>query len=133
MAIILGILWLQRTRLPLALDLAQPPPSPVDPLFAGAPLARPPGIHGPLHGEVVERYGGRRDGDLDDSVTADPEQQHPLAGTAREAASNAVRHGAADRVRVTLRRGGRRRELLIHDNGAGVEVTELPAAVMDSG
>lgn len=72
--------------------------------------------------EVVERYGGHLDVELDDSVTADPEQQHALVRITREAASNAVRHGAAERVRVSLGRDGSTRELVIQDDGRGFDV-----------
>lgn len=72
--------------------------------------------------EVMKRYGGHLDVELDDSVTADPEQQHALVRITREATSNALRHGAAQRVRVSLGRDGRGRELVIQDDGTGFDV-----------
>lgn len=47
---------------------------------------------------------------LDDSVSADADQRHTLVRITREAVSNAIRHGRADRVRLRLTGGeqGRR-------------------------
>jgi signal transduction histidine kinase len=72
--------------------------------------------------DMAERYGGRLEVELDDSVTADPEQQHALVRIAREATSNAVRHGRADRVRLRLHQDEGSRQLVIEDNGCGFDV-----------
>jgi signal transduction histidine kinase len=78
--------------------------------------------------EMAERYGGEVEADLDDSVTCDPEQQHALVRIAREATSNAVRHGGADRVRLCLRSQGRCRQLVIEDNGHGFDMSAVQAS-----
>lgn len=75
--------------------------------------------------QVAERYGGRIDVQLDDSVTADQEQRHALVRITREAVSNALRHGGADRVCIHLARDESARRLVVEDSGRGFD----PAAV----
>jgi signal transduction histidine kinase len=73
--------------------------------------------------DVAQRHGARVLVDLDDSVRADQQQRHALARIVREAVGNALRHGGADCVRVTLEAtpaGGR---LVVRDDGRGFDVT----------
>jgi signal transduction histidine kinase len=71
--------------------------------------------------DVAERHGGRVMVELDDSVDADQSQRHALTRITREAVSNALRHGGADRVHLTLdsHLGGRR--LVVRDDGRGFD------------
>ena len=78
--------------------------------------------------DMAARYGGHLEVELDDSVTADPEQQHALVRITREATSNAVRHGEADRVGIRLHQDRNGRQLVISDNGHGFDVAEAEAA-----
>jgi len=76
--------------------------------------------------DVAERHGARVVVELDDAVTADQHQRHGLARIVREAVGNALRHGGADCVRVTLEAtpaGGR---LVVRDDGRGFD-TEAAA------
>jgi signal transduction histidine kinase len=66
--------------------------------------------------------------EVDDSISVQPEQQHALMRITREAVSNAVRHGKAERVHVTLSRTADRRRLVIQDNGQGFDVGRAVAA-----
>lgn len=71
--------------------------------------------------DVAERYGGRVMVELDDSVAADHHQRHALVRITREAVANAVRHGGAACVRITLEAtptGGR---LVVLDDGHGFD------------
>ena len=72
--------------------------------------------------QVAERYAAQLDVDLDNSVTADQEQQHALVRIAREAVSNAIRHGGAQRVCVRLVRDGGGHRLVVEDDGKGFDV-----------
>jgi signal transduction histidine kinase len=63
--------------------------------------------------------------EVDDSVRADQEQLHALVRITREAVSNAIRHGRADRVRLLLTDGDEGRQLLVQDDGVGFD----PSAV----
>lgn len=72
--------------------------------------------------EVAERHGGRVVVELDDAVHADQQLRHGLARITREAVGNALRHGAAECVRITLEAtptGGR---LVVQDDGCGFDV-----------
>ena len=72
--------------------------------------------------DVAERHGARVVVELDDSVQADQHQRHGLARIVREAVGNALKHGGADCVRVTLQAtpaGGR---LVVQDDGRGFDV-----------
>ena len=81
--------------------------------------------------DVAERHGARVVVELDDSVRADPSQRHGLARIVREAVGNALRHGGAECVRVTLEAtpSGRRR-LVVQDDGRGFDAS---ATAYDSG
>ena len=78
--------------------------------------------------QVAERYGARLEVDLDDSVTADVDQRHALVRIAREAVSNAVRHGNAQRVLLRLTRDEAGCRLVVEDDGRGFD----PAALAQS-
>lgn len=71
--------------------------------------------------QVAERYAAGLDVELDDTVNADDEQRHALVRITREAVSNAVRHGHAQRVRLRLTSDDTGRRLLVEDDGAGFD------------
>lgn len=78
--------------------------------------------------DVAERYGGRIAVELDGSVRADQRQRHALVRITREAVGNALRHGGAEGVRITLvatPTGGR---LVVHDDGRGFDVARAAGA-----
>ena len=72
--------------------------------------------------ELAERYQVDLQVEVDDTIDAQPDQQHALMRITREAVSNAVRHGKAERVHVQLSRSGGLRRLVIQDNGKGFDV-----------
>jgi signal transduction histidine kinase len=75
--------------------------------------------------QVAERYDVAVEMDLDDTITAAQDQCHSLLRIAREAVSNAARHGRARRIRVRLTQDspvGRR--IVITDNGTGFDVAK---------
>lgn len=74
--------------------------------------------------EVAERHGGHVMVELDDAVEAEPPQRHDLARIVREAVGNALRHGAAQCVRIKLEVTPAGRRLVIEDDGRGFEVTQ---------
>jgi signal transduction histidine kinase len=74
--------------------------------------------------DVAERQGGHVIVDLDDAVDAEQSQRHALARITREAVSNAIRHGSAERVQVTLDRDRAGRRLVVRDDGRGFDVHE---------
>lgn len=78
--------------------------------------------------QVAARYDARLEVELDDSVDADAEQRHALVRIAREAVSNAIRHGGAERVHLRLSRDGDARRLVVHDDGEGFDPVEVTAA-----
>ena len=61
--------------------------------------------------------------DLDAGVPAAPEQRHALVRIAREAVTNAVRHGQARSVQVELVSQGDRAMLRVRDDGRGFDPT----------
>jgi signal transduction histidine kinase len=71
--------------------------------------------------ELADRYAGELEVDLDDSVTVDSEQRHALVRITREAVSNALRHGEADRVSIRLSREHGKHRLAIQDDGRGFD------------
>ena len=78
--------------------------------------------------QVAERYGAHLDVDVDHSVAADEEQRYALVRIAREAVSNAIRHGKARRVCLRLvndRVVGHR--LVVEDDGRGFDVEAVAA------
>lgn len=77
--------------------------------------------------EIAERYRINLEVDLDDSITADADQRHALMRIAREAVSNAVRHGKAERAWVRLSRDGGERRLTVEDDGTGFDVDATTA------
>jgi signal transduction histidine kinase len=72
--------------------------------------------------QVTDRLGGRLETELDPSVTADAEQRHALVRITREAVSNALRHGLAQRVVLAVARGEGERRLTVRDDGLGFDV-----------
>jgi len=78
--------------------------------------------------DLAERYRVNLEVDLDDSISADPDQKHALMRITREAVSNAVRHGKAERVWVRLTQEGTERHLSIQDDGIGFDVPATEAA-----
>lgn len=72
--------------------------------------------------EMAERYTVRLEVDLDDSISASQDQKHALMRITREAVSNAVRHGKAERVLLRLGLDDGRRHLTIRDDGQGFDV-----------
>ncbi|WP_210480642.1 ATP-binding protein [Naasia sp. SYSU D00948] len=73
--------------------------------------------------EAAQRFGVELEVDLDDSIEAEPAQQHALARITREAISNAARHGHARHVRVRMFQDGARRTLVISDDGDGFDIS----------
>jgi signal transduction histidine kinase len=71
--------------------------------------------------QVAERYHATLEVELDDSVHADAEERHALVRITREAVSNAIRHGRAQRIHLCLARDEDRRRLLVEDDGAGFD------------
>lgn len=75
--------------------------------------------------QLAEQYGVEVELELDDSVRVSAEERHALVRIAREAVINAVKHGAARRVRVELRGGPDGRYLTVVDDGSGFDVEAL--------
>lgn len=74
--------------------------------------------------DVAERHRGQVVVELDDAVDASPSQRHALTRITREAVSNALRHGGADRVHLTLESQSGARRLVVQDDGRGFELSE---------
>ena len=72
--------------------------------------------------QLTDRYDVGVVLDLDADVAVDAEQRHALVRIAREAVHNAVRHGGARKVSVTLSRSGDERVLSVRDDGSGFDV-----------
>jgi signal transduction histidine kinase len=73
--------------------------------------------------QLAEQYGVDVVLHLDDSVpVSDPEERHALVRIAREAVTNAVKHGAARTIHVVLSRGEDGRCLAVRDDGSGFDV-----------
>jgi signal transduction histidine kinase len=77
--------------------------------------------------QVAERYDGQLEVDLDDSVTADVDQQHALVRITREAVSNALRHGDARRVCIRLSHDHAGHRLVVQDDGHGFDPCAMRA------
>jgi signal transduction histidine kinase len=77
--------------------------------------------------DVAERHGARVVVELDDSVQADQYQRHGLARIVRAAVGNALRHGGADCVRVTLEATPAGNRLVVQDDGRGFDVAAATA------
>lgn len=71
--------------------------------------------------EVAERHGGEAELRLQAGVAVSPGTRQSLVRIVREAVSNAMRHGGADHVRVSLSRD-RMLRLDIVDDGCGFDV-----------
>ena len=78
--------------------------------------------------ELAERYGVELAVDVDDSINARAEQKHALLRIVREAVSNAVRHGDAQRLCLSLRRDETSKRLTISDDGRGFDVARTGLA-----
>ncbi len=74
--------------------------------------------------QVAERFDVAVVLDLDESVPASSDQRHALVRIAREAVTNAARHGNAHKVLVELNGGPDSATLHVRDDGVGFE---LPA------
>lgn len=72
--------------------------------------------------QVTDRYGVSLEVELDDGVAAGFEQRHALVRIAREAVSNAIRHGDAQRLTLRLFQQDGHRYLSIEDDGRGFDV-----------
>ena len=72
--------------------------------------------------ELADRYRIDLEVEVDDAIDVQSDQQHALMRITREAVSNAVRHGGAERVHVQLSRNDGRRRLAIQDDGRGFDV-----------
>lgn len=72
--------------------------------------------------QVADRYGARLCVDVDHSVIVDQEQRHALVRIAREAVSNAIRHGGASSVSLRVVGDGQGHRLLVEDDGKGFDV-----------
>jgi signal transduction histidine kinase len=59
---------------------------------------------------------------LEDVVVEDAEERHALVRIAREAVTNAVKHGEARTIEVTLGREAEGRHLVVRDDGSGFDV-----------
>jgi signal transduction histidine kinase len=77
--------------------------------------------------QLAEQYQVEVHFQMDGSVDAEPRQRHALVRIAREAVTNAVRHGGASRIRVALSCCSGGRTLSVQDDGAGFEVTAAGA------
>lgn len=75
--------------------------------------------------QVADRYNASLEVEVDDSVHADDDQRHALIRITREAVSNAIRHGQADRVRLRLEGGEQGRRLVVQDEGRGFDQTAV--------
>jgi NarL family two-component system sensor histidine kinase LiaS len=89
---------------------------------------RPPSLDGaglaPALREICAAYGDRLgvivDADLDD-VTVPSPVEHALLRITQEACTNAVRHGNADRLTVSMTRQNGHVELAVRDTGTGFD------------
>jgi signal transduction histidine kinase len=72
--------------------------------------------------QVTDRYGVSLEVEVDDGVCATFEQRHALVRIAREAASNAIRHGHAQRLTLRLGYLDGSRCLSVVDDGHGFDV-----------
>ena len=75
--------------------------------------------------QVAERYDAELDVDVDHSVAAGPEQRYALVRIAREAVSNAIRHGGAERVCLRLVSDAHGRRLVVADDGLGFDLAAV--------
>lgn len=78
--------------------------------------------------DVADRHGGRVVVELDDSVQADQALRHHLARITREAVGNALRHGRATCVRISLEATATGGRLVVQDDGGGFDVAAATEA-----
>lgn len=83
--------------------------------------------------ELADRHGVDLEVDLDDSIEASADQQHDLLRITREAVSNAVRHGSAQRVRIMLTATGDGHCLTVTDDGTGFDPVSTAASTSGYG
>jgi signal transduction histidine kinase len=84
--------------------------------------------------QLGDQYGVEVELELDDGVVVnDPDERHALVRIAREAVTNAVKHGAAQHIRVVLGNGPAGHHLVVHDDGIGFDVEALAAQNGTSG
>ena len=74
--------------------------------------------------EQSRRHGVQVEVNADESVAVNPDQLHTLLRIAREAVSNAARHGRAELIRVVLHAGDEGRLLSVCDDGVGFDPKE---------
>ena len=79
--------------------------------------------------EVADRHGGHVVVELDDAAEADQPQRHALTRIVREAVGNAIRHGAAQSVRIKLEVTPTGQRLLVQDDGRGFHVASAAHGV----
>lgn len=72
--------------------------------------------------QVTDRYDVSLEVELDDGVCANFEQRHALVRIAREAVSNAIRHGHAQKLTLRLSHQDGTRRLCVIDDGQGFDV-----------
>ena len=75
--------------------------------------------------QLGEQYGVEVILSLDEHVTVEPEERHALVRIAREAVTNAVKHGGAQRIEVMLSRDRDGRHLSVRDDGRGFDAAAL--------
>jgi signal transduction histidine kinase len=72
--------------------------------------------------QLAEQYGVEVELDLDEAIVVGPDERHALVRIAREAVTNAIKHGAARRICVVLVRDASGRHLVVDDDGSGFDV-----------
>jgi signal transduction histidine kinase len=77
--------------------------------------------------ELAERYQVDLEAEVDYSISVQPDQQHALMRITREAVSNAIRHGKAQRIQVQLAQCGGQRRLMVQDDGQGFDADRAVA------
>ena len=75
--------------------------------------------------QLAEQYDVKVVQQLDHTISVDPEERHTLVRIAREAVTNAVKHGGAERIEVLLEFHGEERLLAVRDDGRGFDPTVL--------
>ena len=78
--------------------------------------------------EMADRYSIHLEVELDESIGASHDQKNALVRITREAVSNAVRHGEADRIVLRLGFDDGQRNLTIGDDGRGFDVAATVAS-----
>lgn len=85
--------------------------------------------------EYERSYGGKAEvhADIDPAASISPEVEVALFRIAQEALTNAGKHAAATRVRVTLSISISQAELVVKDNGCGFRPEQLQGPTRESG